>query len=81
MYDRLRKEVDWEGRKIDGWIMHAVRFDESGQLHMINIWESTDKMNKAFVSRLFPIMRKIGIPEPLAEVYPAYNINVFKTTV
>ncbi len=80
MYDRLRKEVDWEGRKIDGWMAHAVRFDESGELHMINIWESVEKMNEGFVSRLMPVMQKIGIPEPRAEVYPAYNVNVFKTT-
>ena len=39
MYDRLRKEVDWETEPIDGWMVHAVRFDESGDLHMINIWE------------------------------------------
>jgi len=80
MYEELRQEVGWESDPIDGWIMHAVRFDESDQLHMINIWESTQKMKAGFMSRLRPIMQKIGIPEPQAEVYPAYNVNVFKTT-
>jgi len=79
MYDTLREEVGWETKPIDGWIFHAVRFDDSGDLHMINIWESTEKMNEGFVSRLMPIMRKIGIPEPRGEVYPAYNVNVFKS--
>jgi len=77
MYDRLRQEVGWETEPIDGWMMHAVRFDESGELHMINIWESTEKMREGFVSRLMPVMQKIGIPEPRTEVYPAYNVNVF----
>ena len=76
----LRQKVRWETEQVDGWIMHAVRFDESGDIHMINIWESTEKMNEAFVSRLLPVMKKIGILEPRVEVYPAYNVNVFKTT-
>ena len=77
MYERLRQEVGWETEQIDGWIMHAVRFDESGELHMINIWESTEKMREGFVSRLMPVMQKIGIPEPRAEVHLAHNVNVF----
>ena len=77
MYERLRQEVGWETQQIDGWIMHAVRFDESGELHMINIWESTEKMREGFVSRLMPVMQKIGIPEPHAEVHLAHNVNVF----
>ncbi len=81
MYERLRQEVGWETAPIDGWMMHAVRFDESGELHMINIWESTEKMKEGFVSRLMLVMQKIGIPAPQAEVYPAYNVNVFTTTV
>ena len=78
MYDRLRKEVNWETERIDGWMVHAVRFDESGDLHMINIWESREKMSEAFASRLGPVMREIGIPAPQAEVFTAYNVNVFE---
>ena len=79
MYDKLRQEVGWETEPIDGWMAHAVRFDESGELHMINIWESIEKMREGFVSRLMPIMHRIGIPAPHAEVYPAYNVNLLKT--
>jgi hypothetical protein len=81
MYERLRQEVGWETEPIDGWISHAVGFDDSGELHMINIWESTDKMHDAFVSRLMPVMQKIGIPPPQAVIYPVHNVNVFTTTV
>ena len=81
MYERLRQEVGWETEQIDGWIIYSVGFDESGDLHMVNIWESIEKMQEAFASRLSPVMKKIGIPAPQAEVYPAYNVNVFTTTV
>ena len=79
MYERLRQEVGWETEPIDGWILHAVCFDESGDIRMINIWESTEKMEQGFVNRLMPVMQKIGIPPPRAEIYPAHNINVFAT--
>ena len=81
MYERLRQEVGWETEPIDGWIMHAAGFDDSGAIHMTNVWESTEKMQEGFVSRLMPVMQKIGILAPRAEVYPAYNVNVFTTTV
>ena len=80
LYESLRQEVGWETDPIDGWIVHAVHFDESGEIHMINVWESLDNMSEAFVTRLGPVMRKIGIPQPRVEVYEAYNVNVFTTT-
>jgi len=80
MYDQLRQEVNWETEPIDGWIMHAVRFDEFGEIHMINIWESIEKNEEGFAKRLMPVMQKLGIPKPQIEVFPAYNLNVFKAT-
>ena len=46
---------------------------------MTNVWESTEKMEEGFVSRLMPVMRKIGIPQPRAEIFTAHNLNVFTT--
>ena len=79
MYERLRQEVGLETEPIDGWLMHVVSFDKSGDIRMTNVWESTEKMEEGFVSRLMPVMRKIGIPPPQAEIYPAHNLNVFTT--
>ena len=59
--------------------MHAVHFDESGEVQMVNVWDSLDKMSEAFRYRLGPVMRKIGIPQPHVEVHDAYNVNVFAT--
>ena len=80
MYERLWQEVRWETEPIDGWLMHDVSFDYSGDIRMTNIWGSTEKMEVGFVSRLMPVMRKIGIPPPQAEIYPVRNMNVFATT-
>ena len=80
LYEALREEVGWETEPVDGWLMHIVGFDESGDIHMINVWESPEKNEEGFVSRLMPAMRKLGIPQPHIEVYPLHNINVFETT-
>ena len=77
MYDRLRKEVNWENNPIEGWIIHSVCFDESGDIRMTNIWESIEKMKEGFATRLGPVMKKIGIPKPHAEIYPAYKVDIF----
>ena len=81
MYEMLRQEVGWETEQIHGWIVHIVRFDESGEIHMVNIWESQEKLEQGFASRLMHVMQKIGIPEPRVELYPAHNVEVFATTV
>ena len=80
LYESLRQEVGWETDRIDGWIVHAVHFDESGEVQMVNVWDSLDKMREGFRDRLGPVMRKLGIPQPRVEVHDAYNVNVFATT-
>ena len=80
LYQRLRLEVGWETEQVDGWLVHAVRFDASGGIHMVNIWQSIEQMQEAFASRLGPAMRKIGIPAPRVEVHSTFNVNVFQTT-
>lgn len=80
MYETLRKEVKWESQPSDGAIVHAARFDENGEIHVVDIWESQEKMENFVNTRLVPVMKKHNMPVPQVEVYPAYNINVFKTT-
>ena len=81
MYERLRQEVGWETEPIDGWLMHTACFDESGDIRMVNIWESTEKMQEGFSSRLMHVMKKIGIPAPQVEIFPAHNLNVFTAII
>jgi len=39
MCERLRHEVGWETERIDRWIVPAVRFDDSGDIHIVNTWK------------------------------------------
>ena len=79
MYQRLRQGVKWETEPVDGWIVHAVHWEESGRIQITNIWESIEHMQDAFATRLGPVMRRIGIPPPRGEVHQTFNVNVFET--
>ncbi len=79
MYQRLRQGVEWDTEPVDGWIVHAVYWDDSGGIHMTNIWESPEHNRAGFATRLGPVMRRIGIPPPQDEVHRTFNVNVFKT--
>jgi hypothetical protein len=77
MYQRLRQGVNWDGEPVDGWLAHAVFFDDSDGIHMTNMWVSVEHMQSAFATRLGPVMRKIGIPPPHVEVHETFNLSVF----
>ena len=77
MYEALRKEVKWESQPAPGGVLHAAGFDESGDIHVADIWESEQDLNDFFSNRLAPAMQKLNIPMPEVKVYPAHNINVF----
>jgi hypothetical protein len=77
-YDSLRKEVNWEGVHPAGMISHAAAFEESGQVHVADVWESEEAINTFFKERLMPGMKKLGMSMPEGKMYPAYNVNNFK---
>lgn len=76
MYEALRKEVKWESQLADGGIFHAAGFDDSGDLHVADVWKSEQDMNNFVSSRLAPGMQKLNIPMPEVKIYPAHNVNV-----
>ena len=78
MYETLRKEVKQETDHPDGMVMHAAGFDENGEIHVIDVWESKEKMDAFFGGRLIPVMQKNNMPVPKFEVYPAYNVDVMQ---
>ena len=43
MYENARKEVNWEGNPPPGLILHAVSFDNSGNIRVADVWESEDQ--------------------------------------
>ena len=63
---------------MDGWLPHAVYWDESGGSHITNMWVSIEHICRTlFATRLGPVMRSIGIPPPHGEVHETFNLSVF----
>ena len=77
MYETLRLEVKWETNLPPGGLIHACGFDEAGNLHVADVWESVEQMNAFVGTRLMPALKKLGIPAPTVCVFPAHNINVY----
>lgn len=78
MYEILRKEVNWEHNQPSGGMFHVASFDKAGNtIHVTDIWESEEQLNKFVSSRLMPVMQKHKMPPPKTEVYEVHNINVF----
>src|SRR3989344_6411034 len=77
MYEALRKEIRWESQPAPGGVLHAAGFDEAGNIHVADIWESEQDLNNFVSGQLAPAMKKLNIPMPEVKVYSAHNINVF----
>jgi hypothetical protein len=76
-YQSLRREVRWESQTPRGGIFHAAAVDDSGDLHVADVWDSVEAMQAFFEQRLLPAMQKLGVPPPQAVVFPTININAY----
>jgi hypothetical protein len=77
MYESLRPETNWEKNHPPGGLFHAAGFDDKGDLHVADVWESTEAMDKSISSRLMPAMKKLNIPAPAVQIFPLHNMNVY----
>lgn len=77
MYESLRREVDWERQHPAGGLLHLASFDEQGGIHVVDMWESGELMDKFVSERLMPAMQKLDIPAPDVAVYPVHNANLY----
>lgn len=77
MYENLRKEINWEENNPDGGIFHVAAFDEQGNIHVADVWESVETMNAFVNDHLMPAMQKFNIPAPKVEVFPVHNITTY----
>lgn len=77
-YEALRKEVNWERQHPKGGILHAASFDESGHIHVADVWESAETLNAFVEQRLVPAFTKLGLSPPEVAVYPIHNLNAYQ---
>jgi len=67
---KLRAAGEWPP---DGMDYH-VCFGQDGDLHVSEIWDSTEKL-EAFGERLMPILSEVGIQPGEPEVYEVQNVE------
>lgn len=76
MYEKVRKEVDWEHKHPSGAVFHAASFEKSGStIRIADVWESEADFNNFAKNRLQPVFEKHKMTPPKWEVFPAHNIN------
>lgn len=75
-YEALRKEIDWERNPPAGVVVQAAGFDKRG-MRAADVWESQHELAEFLTKRLMPAMKKLKIPAPLVEVYPADHVNAY----
>jgi hypothetical protein len=75
LYEKARKEVNWEGNPPPGLILHVASFDNSGSIHVSDIWESEDQWNNFLNTRLMFYMQKNRVPPLKTEIFPIHNVN------
>jgi hypothetical protein len=78
VYEELRKEVDWERKHPKGAIVHAAGLDDSGNIRVVDVWESEQDLNNFINSRIKPVMERINAPMPRGEIIPIHNVNAFQ---
>ena len=80
MYEALRAEVKWETNLAPGGLVHVCGFDEAGNVHVADAWDSEAQMNEFVGTRLIPAFQKLGIPMPEVSLFPMHNLNVYPGT-
>ena len=57
---------------------HAAAFDNSGNnIHVADVWESEEDLNKFVNETLMPVMQKSKVPQPQMEIFQIHNIDAF----
>ncbi len=57
----------------DGLISHIAAIDESGELTIVDLWESEAALGRFYETRLGPALAEVGIPESQARTHPVHN--------
>lgn len=76
-YDVLRAEVDWEARQPAGGVFHAASFDDEGNVHVADVWESAEALDAFAQSALMPAFAKHGIAPPTVSVLPTHKVIAY----
>ncbi len=78
LYDAIVPIANWKGDTPAGLVMHCCSFDEQGNAHVADIWESAQHMMDFFAARLGPAFEKVGYEMTTKpEIHEMYNLDFF----
>ena len=73
-YDTVRKEIDSENKSPAGAIFHAVSFDDAGNIHVAEAWDSPETLNAFVQNALMPALQKHNVAPPDVSVFPTHKV-------
>jgi hypothetical protein len=73
-YEKVRREVDWEGNVPQGAKFHVAWMAPDG-FHVVDVWNSAQEFQRFVDERLMPGVQKVGIQgEPRIELAETHAI-------
>ncbi|HEX5183148.1 MAG TPA: hypothetical protein VFW19_08360 [Allosphingosinicella sp.] len=76
-YDKLREELHWHEQHPQGGIVHIASFDETGAIHVADVWSSAEELDAFARNRLMPALARMGVTPPRVEIYPVHNMDAY----
>ena len=76
-YDEVRRRVNWIGNPAAGGDVHIASFDDNGDLHCTDVWDSEDSLDAFLAERIFPAVQALGITtQPRVTIDPCHEVFV-----
>jgi len=74
-YDRVIEQLEAQGQLHPDGRLHHVANANGGGWHVVDIWESEEKLG-AFAEVLMPIIAELGVTPPTPTLYAVHNTIV-----
>jgi len=73
LYEKVRKQVNWERDVPKGAVLHIATFDDKGA-RVTDIWKSEEDFNNFVQNKLMPVTKELIDTEPDVEIYPLHAL-------
>jgi hypothetical protein len=67
----------FENKHPAGGVFHAASFDDAGDVHVADVWESVDALSAFAQTALMPAFAKHNIAPPTVSVYPTHEVLAY----
>lgn len=80
-YDAVLKHLDLDAQRPAGLILHAASELPSGEIQMIDVYDSREALQSFAESRLFPAFAEAGVAELAMSAAPPVAYDTFDLIV